>query len=137
MKFRNELCISILASLASFACSPFLGLGRSQSSIQDPGRPDEKQLVREQIASIKQQISQLPDRGAALYLLSALNQQLGDTGEALKVLRECVSLREGFDPDGSPNLGVLRGERTLMNWLHRSMRSSLRWTTRAYLPQME
>ncbi|MBB5060349.1 hypothetical protein HDF16_005085 [Granulicella aggregans] len=63
-------------------------------------------MFEEQIASIKQQISHLPDRGVALYLLSALNQQLGDSGEALKLLKECVSLREGFDPVGSRNLGV-------------------------------
>jgi hypothetical protein len=42
-----------------------------------------------------------PDRGAALYFLAEAKQRLGETLDALKLLKECLALREGFDPSGS------------------------------------
>jgi len=82
-----------------------------QSIAPNPSHEEEKALVQESIATIEQQLPQLPDRAAGLYLLSVLNHELGHTDETLQLLRECISLREGFDPAGSPNLGVLRGRK--------------------------
>ena len=67
--------------------------------------------VREQIAAVEKIMPQLVDRGAALYFLSTSKQYLGETLEALRLLKECLALREGFDPAGSPNLGVLKGSK--------------------------
>jgi len=43
---------------------------------------------------------EVPDRGAVLYYLVAAKQHLGETLEALQLLKDCVALHEGFDPSG-------------------------------------
>jgi hypothetical protein len=73
--------------------------------------PDDAAEVREQIAAVEKMLPQLADRGAALYFLSTAKQHLGETLEALKLLKECLALREGFDPAGSPSLKVLKGSK--------------------------
>lgn len=65
--------------------------------------------LREQIARVESLVPQLPDRAAALYLLSTLKQRAGETGEALKLLSQCLAFNEGFDPTGSPSLSKLKG----------------------------
>ena len=86
------------------------------NSAQDPDRmkgtlaePDDAAEVRQQIATIEKLLPQLPDRGAALYLLAIYKHHLGETLETLRLLKECVALREGFDPSGSLSLRVLKG----------------------------
>src|SRR5260370_3524244 len=71
--------------------------------------PADAAEVRERIANVEKLLPQLLDRGAALYSLSRLKQHLGDTLEALRMLKECPALHEGFDPAGSPSLKVLKG----------------------------
>jgi hypothetical protein len=73
--------------------------------------PDDAAEVRAQIATVEKLLPQLTDRGAALYFLSTLKQHLGETLEALQLLKECLALREGFDPTGSPSLRVLKGSK--------------------------
>ena len=73
--------------------------------------PADAAEVREQIAAVEKIMPQLVDRGAALYFLSTSKQYLGETLEALRLLKECLALREGFDPAGSPNLSVLKGSK--------------------------
>src|SRR4029077_11513559 len=73
--------------------------------------PDDAAQVREQIANVEKLLPQLADRGAVLYFLSTARQHLGETLEALKLLKECLALREGFDPAGSPSLKVLKGSK--------------------------
>jgi hypothetical protein len=58
--------------------------------------------VRSQIAVAEKLGGVVPDRGAILYFLSIAKQHLGQTREALSLLKECVALREGFDPAGEP-----------------------------------
>src|SRR5712692_7920353 len=55
-------------------------------------------------ANVERVMPKLPDRGAALFFLAAWRQHLGETREAISLLKECVGLREGFDPS---NLRVL------------------------------
>src|SRR4029077_9209606 len=76
-----------------------------------PAEPADAAEVREQIASVEKLLPQLVDRGAGLYFLSTSKQQLGETLEALHLLKECLALREGFDPSGSPSLQVLKGSK--------------------------
>src|SRR6266850_3090655 len=65
--------------------------------------------VREQIAVVEKLKTIVPDRGAVLYFLSTAKQHLGETREALELLNECLKLREGFDPSGSPSFLGLKG----------------------------
>jgi hypothetical protein len=82
---------------------------RAQDADQIRGEPDDATAVREQIAKIEKRLPQIPDRAAALYLLAASKQHLGETREALQNLKDCLALKEGFDPSGSPSLGALKG----------------------------
>ena len=103
----------VSATLARFLLLFVLGTAaaatRAQDSAQIRGEPDDATAVREQIAKIEKRLPQIPDRAAALYVLAALKQHLGDTREALQNLKDCVALKEGFDPSGSPSLGALKG----------------------------
>jgi hypothetical protein len=95
------------AWLASFSC-----LAHAQEKDQVKGtlaEPADAPEVREQIASVEKLLPQLVDRGAGLYFLSTSKQHLGETLEALRLLKQCLALREGFDPDGSPSLQGLKG----------------------------
>jgi hypothetical protein len=82
---------------------------RAQDAEQVRGEPADAVEVREQIAKVEKWLPRLPDRAAGLYFLAAAKQHLGETLEALKLLKECVALREGFDPSASPSLGALKG----------------------------
>ena len=60
--------------------------------------PADAAEVREQIAVVEKLKTVVPDRGAVLFSLSTAKQHLGETREALELLKECLKLREGFDP---------------------------------------
>ena len=96
-------CLPLLALLFSFTTC------RAQDAEQIRGEPDDATAVREQIAKIEKRLPQIPDRAAALYVLATLKQHLGETREALQNLKDCLALKEGFDPSGSPSLGALKG----------------------------
>ena len=61
-----------------------------------------------QIDAIEKLLPNFPDRAAALYAMAAALQHLGESREALKLLKECIALREGFDPSGGPDFAGLR-----------------------------
>lgn len=67
-----------------------------------PAEPADAAEVRRQIALVEKLAPALPDRGGALYFLATAKQHLGETLEAIKLLKECLALHEGFDPAGSP-----------------------------------
>src|SRR5271168_1872355 len=97
------------ASLTSMLCllavllSPPCAHCQEQEDIKGaPAEPTDAQEIREQIAAVEKLRPMLPDRGAALYFLAAAKQHLGETREALALLKECIVLQEGFDPSGEP-----------------------------------
>jgi hypothetical protein len=95
-------------------CLPPTGRAQEKEKDQVKGvlaEPADASEVREQIAAVEKILPQLADRGAGLYFLSTSKQYLGETLEALRLLKECLALREGFDPAGSPNLAVLKGSK--------------------------
>jgi len=71
--------------------------------------PADAAEVREQIAVVEKLKTVVPDRGAVLFFLATAKQHLGETREALELLKECLKLREGFDPSGSPSFLGLKG----------------------------
>jgi hypothetical protein len=73
--------------------------------------PDDAAEVREQIAVVEKLKTVVPDRGAVLFFLSTAKQHLGETREAFASLKECMALREGFDPSGSPSFLGSKGAR--------------------------
>ena len=70
--------------------------------------------VRSQIALVEKLRDVVPDRGALLYFLSISKQHLGETREALSLLKDCLALREGFDPSGDPAFKGLRESKEFM-----------------------
>ena len=60
-------------------------------------------------------IDTVPDRGAVLYYQAAMKERAGDPNAALRLLKQCLSFHEGFDPSGSLNFKSLLKDRS--DWL--------------------
>src|SRR5271169_3122869 len=102
----SSRCFRSLILFVGFFTVPFAAHSQEKEQEQIKGvlaEPDDAAEVREQIASVEKLMPQLVDRGAALYFLSTSKQHLGETLEALQLLKECLALHEGFDPAGSPS----------------------------------
>src|SRR6267143_892073 len=103
------LTSGVVAALSSL---PHTAYSQEKENEQIKGvlaEPDDAAEVREQIAIAQKLKAVVPDRGAVLYFLSTARQHLGETREALLLLKECLKLREGFDPSGSPFFLGLKG----------------------------
>jgi hypothetical protein len=110
----NRPClVSIFPTFVLFALgfSRALCFGQEQEKAQVNDEPADAGDVRQQIAIVEKRLPTLIDRGAGLYFLAASKQHLGETRDALRLLKECLALHEGFDPAGSPELGVLKGSK--------------------------
>ena len=75
---------------------------------QEPANEAE---IRAEMAAAERLLGKTPDRASGLYLLAALHAQLGELQAAMSNLKECVSLKEGFDPSGGPEFAALKGAR--------------------------
>ncbi len=97
------LCIVAFSAPTVFAQQP-----QSQDEARGaPAEPTDAADTRAQIATLEKLLPSFPDRGAILYNLAALHQHLGESLEALKLLKDCVALGEGFDPSGGPEYAPL------------------------------
>lgn len=96
---------------ATIALSSFAPCAKSQQQDEVKGsvaEPSDAAEVRRQIAGVeKLQSTGFPDRAATLFFLAASKQHLGETLDALKLLKECIALRAGFDPSGEPAFRAL------------------------------
>lgn len=87
-----------------------------------PAEPADAAEVRRQIALVEKLEPALPDRGGSLYFLASAKQHLGETLEAVKLLKECLALHEGFDPAGSPAFRAMKDSKEfqdLVDSVHR------------------
>ena len=110
MTYPRSIIFSALFVLAGLASLSFSARAQEKEQVKGMvAEPVDAAEVREQIATVEKLLPQLVDRGAALYFLSTSKQHLGETLDALHLLKECVELHEGFDPAGSPSLKVLKG----------------------------
>lgn len=78
-----------------------------QNSVPVPPAPDTERL-RAEIQQVQGVLPKIADRGAALFLLAKRYAQLGDLAKALSLLKECISLDEGFYPAESPAFQPLK-----------------------------
>jgi hypothetical protein len=71
--------------------------------------PADAENVRAEIRTVENVLPKIPDRGAALFLLSRQYAHLGELQKALALLKECMALDAGFDPEPeeSPSLRPL------------------------------
>ena len=84
-----------------------------------PAEPDDAAVVRAQIAAVEKLLPTYVDRGAALYFLAAARMHLGETREAMDLLKQCAALEEGFDPSGGPEFAGLPNERAFIEMVER------------------
>ena len=75
-----------------------------------PAEPDDAEEVHAQIASVEKLRPTFVDRGAILYFLAASKMHLGETRDAMDLLKQCMALEEGFDPSGASEFAGLRSE---------------------------
>src|SRR5713226_6198714 len=104
--------VRALCLLTGFASLPLALSAQEKEKEQVKGvlaEPADAAEVREQVAIVEKLQPVVPDRGAVLYFLSTAKQHLGETREALALLKECLALREGFDPSGDPAFLGLKG----------------------------
>src|SRR6266446_4135698 len=107
---RSLFFVSCL--IAALPSLPLPAYSQEQEKEQIKGvlaEPADAAEVREQIAVVEKLKTVVPDRGAVLFFLSTAKQHLGETREALELLKECLKLREGFDPSGSASFLGLKG----------------------------
>ena len=93
-----------------------ISIGRQSTPTASPrgsaagsAQPDDAQRVRAEILAVENVLPKVPDRGAALFLLARQYAHLGELQKALKLLKDCVWLDAGFDPEPaqSPSLRPL------------------------------
>jgi hypothetical protein len=114
MTYPRPSIFAILLLLAELLCLPLAVLPQEKEKEQVKGvfaEPADAAEVREQIAMVEKLQPLVPDRGAVLFFLSTAKQHLGETREALSLLKECLALREGFDPSGDPAFLGLKGSK--------------------------
>ena len=58
--------------------------------------PPDAAVVHAEVQKIEYSLSQIPDRGAALFLLAKRYAHLGEVQKALALLKECIALDEGL-----------------------------------------
>jgi hypothetical protein len=85
-----------------------------------PAEPADAAEVRAQVAAAEALLPTYVDRGAVLYFLAAAKMHLGETREALDLLKQCVALDEGFDPSGSSEFAALRSEHSFTEMVERA-----------------
>jgi hypothetical protein len=103
-----------LVVFTGMLCFPFTVHSQEKEKEQVKGvfaEPDDAAEVREQIALVEKLQPIVADRGAVLYFLSTARQHLGETREALSLLKQCLALGEGFDPSGDPAFFGLKGSK--------------------------
>jgi len=97
------ILFALVLSVPSFAQQP-----QSQEEVRGvPAEPADAAEARAQIAILEKLRPTFPDRGAVLYYLAVLHQHLGETLEATKLLKDCIALGEGFDPEGEREFAAL------------------------------
>ena len=96
---------------------PFLLLGHSfvvesaqNASTPGPAAPAQGAAVRAEIQRAELASQQIPDRGAFLFFLAKSYARLDDKQKALALLKQCLALDEGFDPDDYPPIESLQAE---------------------------
>jgi sugar lactone lactonase YvrE len=94
--------ISILViSLACLLSTQGLSLAQQGAAVPATPPADAPQ-VQQEIRDMEATLAKFPDRGTALFFLAHDYAHLGNFEKALASLKECISLEEGFDPEGDP-----------------------------------
>lgn len=69
----------------------------SASSL-DAQEPPEETEIRQEMSIAQKLLDKTPDRGAVLYFIAETQAQLQEIHDSLETLKQCIALKEGFDP---------------------------------------
>ncbi|HET9803184.1 MAG TPA: SMP-30/gluconolactonase/LRE family protein [Candidatus Acidoferrum sp.] len=119
--YRRHLAAAILVAIA-LAAPAVAQQTQPDETRGAPAEPTDAAETRALIASLGKLLPTFPDRGAVLYNLAALHQHLGESLAAMKNLKECIALGEGFDPAGGPEYAGLKSSKEftdLVDKVHR------------------
>jgi hypothetical protein len=87
-----------LTLLLSVATLSRLSAQEPEETRGAPAEPADAADIRAQMNLAESLTGKTPDRGAILYFLAASHALLGEALPAIDQLKQCVALREGFDP---------------------------------------
>src|ERR1700690_2727278 len=110
IEFRTCLSSVFPLFLFLFVSQPISAQEQEQAARGSLEEPADASQIRAQIALAEKLLAKTPDRGAVLYFLAVSHAQLRETLEALDNLKECIQLKEGFDPAGEPAFAGLKGD---------------------------
>ena len=79
-----------------------------QSSVPPAQISAETATRRAEIRKIEESLPKIADRGGALFLLARRYAQVGELDKSLSLLKECVAMDEGFDPNAAPQFKPLQ-----------------------------
>ena len=111
--------------LCACPIGPLLAYSQEKEKEQVKGvlaEPTDAAEIREQIVQLEELESIVPDRGAVAFLLAIAKLHLGETREALGLLKKSMAMKEGFDPSGDPAFLGLKGTKEfddLVEQVHR------------------
>src|SRR5215471_16854982 len=110
----------IVASVVAFAVYASSVATRVRADDSQQALPsDISQRLNAEIKTLEAILPHAPDRGAALFLLAHDYARLGEHAKALDLLKQCVTLDEGFDPAGDKAFAPLQSDREFENLVER------------------
>jgi len=101
--------ILVLQCLVLFAGLAQMSAQSDQANAPSP--PADAADTKKEIQQIEALLPNVPDRGAALFLIAHDYAHLGNMEEGLSFLKQCVALEEGFDPGGDVAFAPLKDNR--------------------------
>ena len=110
----------IVASAVAFAVHASSVATRDPAEVPQQAVPsDVLQRLRDEVKTLEAIVPRVADRGAALFLLAHDYARLGEQAKALDLLKQCVTLDEGFDPAGDMAFAPLQNHREFQNLVER------------------
>ncbi len=107
--FLTITCLLIACALGVPFAQHSTRTAPKQASPAGLPQPTDAEEVRAEIRAVEDVLPRIPDRGAALFLLARRYAHLGDVQKALSLLKQCMAVDAGFDPEPgeSPSLRQL------------------------------
>jgi streptogramin lyase len=89
-----------------------------------PASASVSRRLRDEITALEHVLPRFLDRGAVLFLLAHDYARLGEPAKALDLLKQCVMLDKGFDPENDKAFAPLQGNPEFENLIQRVRRQN-------------
>lgn len=106
---RSPKASLVVLFFLTFVATPARVVAQEQDETRGaPAEPANAADIRAQMGMAETLLGKTPDRGAILYFLAVSHATLRETLPALEQLKQCVALKEGFDPSGDTAFAVIK-----------------------------